>query len=60
MIDLLVLVCLAKEPDLCQNLLVAQHQCMMQGQSSALSKWMEKHPGWRISRWRCGVAQQIR
>ena len=32
--------------------------CVLYGEIG-LSKWVSEHPGWRIERWRCGVAGQM-
>lgn len=60
MIALLFVVCLADDPDNCQqkNLLFADHQltpmaCMMQAQTR-LAEWSASHPQWRIGKWQCG------
>lgn len=37
---------------------VSIQQCFMFGQFE-LAKWVGEHPGWRIDRWRCGVAGQV-
>jgi hypothetical protein len=37
---------------------VSLHECVLYGQME-LSKWVSEHPGWRIERWRCGVAGQM-
>jgi hypothetical protein len=29
--------------------------CMVSGQAQ-VARWAEEHPGWRVTRWRCGVA----
>lgn len=37
---------------------VSLQECILYGQVE-LSKWVSEHPGWRVERWRCGVAGQF-
>lgn len=58
MFELLLLVCLAKEPARCEEIYLAPEgggmmQCLANGQFQA-TRWAEEHPGYVVKRWRCG------
>ena len=59
MIELPLLVCLAAQPDRCQEVYLRQDgpvdimQCLFNGQKQAI-QWGEEHPGYVVKRWRCG------
>lgn len=36
---------------------ISAHECMM-GSMMSLSRWAEKHPGWRPTRWKCEKPSQ--
>lgn len=61
MIELLFVACLARSPDDCQerSLLytdLSPTSCMMAAQPE-LAKWVEAHPNFRITRWRCKTVE---
>ena len=65
MIEIAAAVCLIAEPARCKDISltyetqsVSVFACAMYGQSE-LAKWSTSHPGWRVSRWRCGEAGQV-
>lgn len=65
MIEIVLSVCFIQDPARCQDVRlsymaqsVTPHQCMMYGQSE-IAKWLEGHPKWKVSRWRCGTARQM-
>jgi len=64
MIELIISVCLLKDPNLCKdvhlnyvNQSVSLMQCMVGGQGE-MARWHRAHPKWAIKRWRCGLADQ--
>ena len=59
MIELVLSVCFIAQPANCKDVSLSfvadnmtPYQCMLSGQS-AIVRWQEGHPGWRISRWTC-------
>lgn len=57
MIELLFLACLASAPDECQTRSlvfanVTQLECVI-GAQPLLAKWVESHPQWEVSQWKC-------
>lgn len=57
MIELVFTVCLLASPGSCREERPgfaggSMLSCMTQGQFYA-ARWLEEHPAWRISRWRC-------
>ncbi len=60
MIELVLTVCLLASPDSCreeraESATPSLVSCMMQGQFYAV-RWIEEHPAYRVSRWRCEPA----
>lgn len=59
MIELMLLVCLAGQPDKCEDIYLASDgptdimQCLYGGQQRAV-QWAREHPGYVVKRWRCG------
>jgi hypothetical protein len=59
MLELLLLVCLAAQPDRCEEIYMRTEgptdmmQCLFNGQKQAI-KWREEHPGYVVRKWRCG------
>jgi hypothetical protein len=57
MVSLILLVCLAASPGVCQEErppmdAVSSTACMMQGQLIAV-EWLEEHPKWMLKGWQC-------
>ena len=57
MITLVLVVCLSATPDVCREErppidAASPMACMVQGQQIA-AVWLEDHPKWRLSGWRC-------
>jgi hypothetical protein len=57
MTALILIVCLSTTPDVCREErppVDAENPmaCMVQGQQIA-AQWLEEHPKWRLSAWRC-------
>lgn len=60
MIELILSTCLVADPVRCKDVTlsfaeaaVTPHACMLYGQSE-IAKWMEGHPNWSVTHWRCG------
>ena len=59
MVELMLIVCLANQPDKCETIYnvtpgpVDMMQCLFQGPKEAL-KWAADHQGYVVKRWRCG------
>jgi hypothetical protein len=59
LLELVLIVCLAKEPDKCQTVYlredgpVSMMQCLFNGPKQA-AKWAEQNPGYVVKRWNCG------
>ena len=61
MIELLFVACLSTSPSDCQerSLIftdITPNQCMM-GAQPELAKWVNAHPNYQISKWRCQMVQ---
>jgi hypothetical protein len=61
MLSLILTVCLAAAPDTCQEERppvepASAVTCMMQGQEIA-AEWLNEHPKWVLSAWRCEDAR---
>jgi hypothetical protein len=59
MITLVLVVCLSTTPDSCREErpivdVSSPMSCMLQGQHYAI-EWLEEHPKWHLSQWRCEV-----
>jgi hypothetical protein len=59
MITLVLVVCLSTTPDSCREErpivdVSSPMSCMLQGQQYAI-EWLEEHPKWHLSQWRCEV-----
>lgn len=58
MVELVILACLAAEPDRCGRFRVPFYaprstlECMFQGQIY-MKDWAEGHPRWQVKGWRC-------
>lgn len=58
MISLVFVVCLAAQPDACEERSLAYlepispMECLMRAQPE-LAVWAEEHPVWRVRRWSC-------
>ena len=64
MVSLILIVCLAATPDVCQEErppieAVNGTSCMVQGQQLA-AQWLDEHPKWALKGWRCkfGASEQ--
>jgi hypothetical protein len=60
MTELVFIACLAMSPTQCEERVltftnVTPMTCAM-GAQGVLAQWSGDRPGWRIARWRCGVA----
>ena len=60
--ELIVLACLIATPANCQEDRwrfsmepTASQTCLM-GAPPLIAQWSAAHPGWRVTRWKCGVA----
>lgn len=65
MIEVIFVVCMIERPLQCRDVYlnfeaenVTPHQCMSYGQQE-MAKWIMDHPGFRITKWRCGRAGQM-
>lgn len=59
MITLILVVCLAQQPDICHEEtppvdLASSLSCMVQGQQIA-AEWVGDHPKWTVSAWKCRI-----
>lgn len=59
MIELVFVVCLQSEPQICEERAmmfvdVTPMACMM-GAQPQLAKWANEHPKWKVSGWKCGA-----
>ncbi len=58
MIELILVVCLAGDPQTCREerppieAPASAMACMVQGQQIA-AQWVEEHPKWKLSAWKC-------
>jgi hypothetical protein len=57
MITLVLVVCLSTTPESCREErpivdVSSAMACMLQGQQYAI-EWLEEHPKWHLSQWRC-------
>ncbi|QDL93915.1 hypothetical protein FDP22_18725 (plasmid) [Paroceanicella profunda] len=58
MIELIFVACLQSSPSVCEQKAVQYVEpisplaCAM-GAQPELAKWVESHPGWSISQWKC-------
>jgi hypothetical protein len=59
MIELVLLVCLASDPNSCREeglIYSAENltpmQCIMQAPPQ-MAKWVGEHPGWKVAKWTC-------
>ncbi len=62
MISLILVVCLSATPDVCKEErppieITSPMVCLIQGQQIA-SQWLEDHPKWRLSAWRCQFGER--
>ncbi|WP_226628734.1 hypothetical protein [Alloyangia pacifica] len=57
MIELLFVACLSSAPDQCQqrSLLYTDvtHMACMMGAQPELARWVEEHPNYTVSNWKC-------
>jgi hypothetical protein len=70
MLQLIVFsMCLLSQPTQCKEVYIqiasefgrslqAPYNCLRQGQIEG-QKWIERHPEWRIERWKCPPAQRL-
>ncbi len=61
MIELLFVTCLSVSPTECQerSMLftdISPMTCMM-GAQPELAKWVNEHPKWKVSQWKCQMAR---
>lgn len=58
MVELLILACLAADPERCDRFKVPFYapattfECMLQGQIH-MKTWAQDHPAWLVKGWRC-------
>ena len=62
MISLVLIVCLIASPDTCREErppidVISAFECVLQGQQIA-HDWLEDHPKWTLSGWRCEPPRQ--
>lgn len=61
MLAIIISACLISDPNVCKNhkipLLsgIDSNQCALFAPAH-FGKWASEHPGWRITKWRCGSA----
>ena len=64
MVTLILVVCLSSAPTLCREErppidAVSPLACIVEGQQIAIG-WLEEHPKWRLSGWRCQFGRHER
>ncbi len=63
MFAIFVSACLVRDPNVCREFKiqidadVSSMACMVQAPLQ-FGSWAQEHPGWQISRWRCGSASE--
>ena len=61
MIAIIISACLISDPSVCKDykiplmMDVDSRLCLMHAPPH-FGKWSNEHPGWRITKWRCGAA----
>lgn len=65
MIEIVLSVCLISAPETCKDVNLTYmaenatpYGCMHQGQIEA-ARWVEGHPKWKVTKWKCGAAREF-